>query len=888
MNRLLAFCTFILLFSGSLLAQSDWKLHSRLNYYTGEKSTEALLVVPADYQQKSVQVTLSLDGRLLFRKDTSFSESLVRLPFLLPSSAGRHSKLVVWLMGPNLDRELVTELRVLPPKPYMVKIDRFSGGLLVDDLPFYPFGFYCYSPVQPSLPEEEVVHGFNMLSPYQRINNQGLAERQRYMDRCAQLGMKVHYNLLSVAGGGGVGSGSDPGASEDQKRQLLIEEINRFKDHPALLAWYISDEPTGHGADPDSLAMTYKLIQDLDPYHPISIVFMAPMQARRFADAMDVVMADPYPIPNSPVRSVGTVTANLKKEFLGEKAVWIVPQAFGGSEHWAREPSARELRAMTWLAVVEGATGIQYFIRHGLNGFPKSVATWGECGKMALEVQEIQAWLLEGTQLPGFYCLDEHVRIGVWEHQGDLLIVAVNEDNLPKELQIKSPFGLEGSRIQVLFENRELKPGSNLISDLIDAFGTRVYHITGQAGTSRINPENLILDAGFEDISSPGVPAACYAAVGSDRGASYFLDTRMPFEGRHSLKLMTPSEGKGVGLNFFPVRLKSGVGYSLSVWARLDKNSVLAIRRNFWQRIFQKKKESVPVFQLAAGPYGSEEFELKSEWTQYKMHFQVPANGTNSIQVNPHLELLSQGTAFFDLLELYPDPLISFGINKTNGHFELSAKTSEKEGLLRYTLNGSVPDFESPILTDPISITESSRFTVGLFLHTKMVNSSTRLFSLHQAVGKEVRYANSFSAKYDAGGVFGLVDGVRGTRDYLDGCWQGFMRKNMDVIIDLGEIKRLKRMEVGCLQDHRAWIFMPTEVEFLGSVNGTDYQSLGVVANTIQANAPGALKKSFQLSVADGGYRFIRVVARNLGICPDWHNGKGQAAYLFVDEIVIE
>ena len=33
--------------------------------------------------------------------------------------------------------------------------------------------------------------------------------------------------------------------------------------------------------------------------------------------------------------------------------------------------------------------------------------------------------------------------------------------------------------------------------------------------------------------------------------------------------------------------------------------------------------------------------------------------------------------------------------------------------------------------------------------------------------------------------------------------------------------------------------------------------------------------------------RFVRVRARNLGECPEWHVGAGGKAWLFVDEIVV-
>ena len=183
--------------------------------------------------------------------------------------------------------------------------------------------------------------------------------------------------------------------SDGEKRKLLINEIRTFRDHPALLGWYISDEPNGTTVTPEKLEEIYNTLKENDPWHPVSIVFMAPfITAARYSSALDIVMADPYPIPDHPVSLPGDVANLLRTEFKGKKPFWIVPQAFGGGELWSREPTIQEIRSMTWQSIINGATGIQYFVRQGLNYFPKSPATWSECGRIAMEVAELTPWLL--------------------------------------------------------------------------------------------------------------------------------------------------------------------------------------------------------------------------------------------------------------------------------------------------------------------------------------------------------------------------------------------------------------------------------------------------------------------------------------------------------------
>jgi len=42
---------------------------------------------------------------------------------------------------------------------------------------------------------------------------------------------------------------------------------------------------------------------------------------------------------------------------------------------------------MTWQSIINGATGIQYFVRQGLNYFPKSVAHGVNAEELLLKLQ---------------------------------------------------------------------------------------------------------------------------------------------------------------------------------------------------------------------------------------------------------------------------------------------------------------------------------------------------------------------------------------------------------------------------------------------------------------------------------------------------------------------
>jgi hypothetical protein len=363
-------------------------------------------------------------------------------------------------------------------------------------------------------------------------------------------------------------------------------------------------------------------------------------------------MADPYPVPDMPVSMIGNVTHQLKNEFAGKKPVWMAMQSFGGGEIWEREPTIQEVRSMTWQAIIRGASGIQFFVRQGLNYFPKSAATWAECGRMAMEVAELTPWLLSDEESLPVETNSPNIIISSRRHNDQLLILVVNRINEPSVITLRIP-GLKNARAEIPFENRSLPVTSGSITDHISAHGSQAYII-------RLNPDNspvkassgrnLIIDPGFEDNSSPGIPSSCYARPGGDRGATYFLDTRDKVEGNHSLRLVTPQESKGVTLRFFPCRVKAGASYIISIWAKADPE-----QRRVANSLNEDPKNLNPQYvEILFGEFGHARFVPDDKWRQYVTFVTIP-DEEESLKANLILKMSGQGVAWFDELKVFEE-----------------------------------------------------------------------------------------------------------------------------------------------------------------------------------------------------------------------------------------
>jgi hypothetical protein len=311
---------------------------------------------------------------------------------------------------------------------------------------------------------------------------------------------------------------------------------------------------------------------------------------------------------------------------------------------------------MTWQSIINGATGIQFFVRQGLNYFPKSAATWSECGRMAVEVSELTPWLLSDEETLPVSSTSKNILVTSRIHNGQLAIMAVNKVNEPisTTFRVKE---LQNGKARVLFENRIVSFYSGVFTDQLSALGSQGYliDILPDKKTPEIVNTNLIKDGGFEDLSGPGLPSACYARPGGDRGATYFLDTRDYIEGRHSLRIITPQENKSLAIRFFPISVRAGASYTISLWAKSDpERKFSSVTKKDNERLMNK--EEMPQYvEILLGEFGRARFIPDNVWRQYMTFVTIPKDTLARVKTNLILKMPGQGVAWFDNVKVTED-----------------------------------------------------------------------------------------------------------------------------------------------------------------------------------------------------------------------------------------
>ncbi|MBN1420926.1 MAG: hypothetical protein JXP34_19300, partial [Planctomycetes bacterium] len=342
-------------------------------------------------------------------------------------------------------------------------------------------------------------------TPFNCILDYGMTARpveeiRAYLDAAETCGIKVIFCVNDVY----------PSATHRQRlgdwvgNDAIIRGIvTTFRDHPALIAWYNNDElPIEKVPEIEGY---YRTIRELDPGHPQLIVHYKRGSWGAFIDAADVIGVDNYPIPGNPVTAVADALAAARDEIGGKKPVWAVLQDFAWYQHrdvvqpvvpgdrstpraripapaeWekGRPPTLDEVRAMSYLSLIEGAKGILYWCLYNLDYLPDRAERWADALRVAKEIEALAPVLLDTAGQP-VKTSDPGVRAILKRHGGRRYLIAVN--GTAKPLRVTFEFDRQPERATVLFEERTVQAFQGKLVDFFPPLGRHVYVIDEEGG----------------------------------------------------------------------------------------------------------------------------------------------------------------------------------------------------------------------------------------------------------------------------------------------------------------------------------------------------------------------------------------------------------------------
>ena len=204
-----------------------------------------------------------------------------------------------------------------------------------------------------------------------------------------------------------------------------------------------------------------------------------------------------------------------------------------------------------------------------------------------------------------------------------------------------------------------------------------------------------------------------------------------------------------------------------------------------------------------------------------------------------------------------------------------------------YTTDGTEPTERSSVYKTPVYFNNTTTLKMKTFCAGYEPGFTEEASFLKLPYRRTITYQNKYSHLYTAGGDNGLIDGITGDPNSF-GSWQGFHATDLDVTIDLESVRNIQTIAASFLQQYPSWIWFPVSVEFQISDDGKEFRSVYSETNKIADNKEGALRETYSCNLPAVRARYVRVIAKNRNVCPPWHPGAGDKAWIFADEIEIK
>lgn len=179
-------------------------------------------------------------------------------------------------------------------------------------------------------------------------------------------------DYLEAAKREGLGVIAFPGTSAGDRMFDPVrarETVRRWDGHPALRAWYLSDEPDLNRVSPAEITRAAETLHQAGARKPTALVLFDGNQGGAYAGLVDWLIQDRYPVPWMPLADFAKHLRLARLAAGPDRPLYAVIQAFDWSlypeqlkpREGMRPPSELELRAMTYLALVRGAQGLLYY-----------------------------------------------------------------------------------------------------------------------------------------------------------------------------------------------------------------------------------------------------------------------------------------------------------------------------------------------------------------------------------------------------------------------------------------------------------------------------------------------------------------------------------------------
>lgn len=219
----------------------------------------------------------------------------------------------------------------------------------------------------------------------------------------------------------------------------------------------------------------------------------------------------------------------------------------------------------------------------------------------------------------------------------------------------------------------------------------------------------------------------------------------------------------------------------------------------------------------------------------------------------------------------------------------LKMKNYIKGTSIRYTVDGSEPDsLKSPEYTGKETIDSSVRIKAKAF-KPGWISSDLVEFKIYKSTytPDTVIYLTKADVNFSDEGNKFLYNREKGEADYRFGNWVGFRNEHMECLMHFAAPTPVQSVTLSTFIDPGPYIMPAKSIEIWG---GKDEKNLKMLSRIIPEQPTKYIpsrREGFECKFDTTEITWLKIVVKHVDKLPQWHAGKGQKGWFFIDEVLV-
>jgi len=209
---------------------------------------------------------------------------------------------------------------------------------------------------------------------------------------------------------------------------------------------------------------------------------------------------------------------------------------------------------------------------------------------------------------------------------------------------------------------------------------------------------------------------------------------------------------------------------------------------------------------------------------------------------------------------------------------------------IRYTVDGTDPDsttspvYKGPITADGFTLIKAKSIKTGWY------SSPVTTFSFFKKGIKPsgAELINKPNEKYKGSGGATLIDGKKGlAENFGDAAWLGFREQPFAAAFYFDTAQTINSISISYNENVQSYLMPPAEVEIWAGESKDKLKLLkkATVPQPTKEEKNIVRVEGMKIDIPQSTYKYYKIVAKNVLKLPTWHPGKGDKAWIFIDEI---